>query len=191
VAYPTYITEALVCGSTNSHSADRFFLLFTKDAGMVHAHAKSVREERSKQRYALQECSHIRATLVRGKSGWRIAGVEAIDNLYARAATRDARALLRNLMLLLRRVIHGEVVYPDIFDDVLQVCTMASHLPIQTLETVATLRILYALGYIPPHPAYESLIAEGFSFESLATLSKETEDAATHAVRNALHESQL
>lgn len=191
MAYPTYITEALVCGSTDSHTADRFFLLFTKDAGMVHAHARSVREERSKQRYALQECSHIRATLVRGKSGWRIAGVEAIDNLYARASTREERAMLRNLMLLLRRVMHGEVVYPEIFEDVLKVCTGVSKLPMHTLETVATLRILHVLGYIPPNSAYEGLLSSEFSFETLSHLSVETEAAVKEAIRIALHESQL
>lgn len=191
MAYPTYITEALVCGSTDSNTADRFFLLFTKDAGMVHAHARSVREERSKQRYALQECSYIRATLVRGKSGWRIAGVEAIDNLYARASTREERAMLRNLVLLLRRVVHGEVIYPEIFQDVLQVCTGVSKLPLQALETVATLRILHVLGYIPPNSAYEYLLTHDFSFETLLPLNAEAEAAATKAIQTALHESQL
>jgi recombinational DNA repair protein (RecF pathway) len=192
VAYPTYITEALVCGSTESRSADRFFLLFTKDAGMVHAHARSVREERSKQRYALQECSHIRATLVRGKSGWRIAGVESIDNLYARAETREARALLRSLMLLLRRVIHGEIVHAGIFDDVLEACAAAGQHTPQALETAATLRILHALGYVPPQPAYEAVLAEDFSFANSADLlTTEAETAAHAAIQNALLESQL
>ena len=88
MAYQTYITEALVCGSIDNHSADRSFLLFTREAGMVYAHAKSVREERSKQRYALQVCSHIRATLIRGKSDWKIAGVDPLQNFYAQTTTR-------------------------------------------------------------------------------------------------------
>ena len=88
MAYQTYITEAIVCGSYDSNTSDRSFLLFAREAGMIYAHAKSVREERSKQRYALQVCSHVRVTLIRGKSGWKIAGVEPQQNLYALATTR-------------------------------------------------------------------------------------------------------
>lgn len=55
---------------------------------MLYASAKSVREERSKQRYALQEFSHARVTLVRGRSGWKVTGAEAIADLYALAETR-------------------------------------------------------------------------------------------------------
>ena len=109
MAYQTYITDALVCGSMVHNTSDRSYLLFAREAGMVWALAKSVREERSKQRYALQEFSHIRATLIRGKNTWRVAGVEPHDNFYFKAANRDARNFIRSVVLLLRRVMHGEV----------------------------------------------------------------------------------
>jgi recombinational DNA repair protein (RecF pathway) len=191
MAYPTYITEALVCGSTNSHTADRSFLLLTKEAGMVRAQARSVREERSKQRYALQECSYIRVTLVRGKSGWRIAGTEAIANLYANAGTREARALLRNLVLLVRRVMQGEVVHEGVFTDLVDACSASSHHDPRILEMVATLRILHTLGYIAPHEAYMRFLEEVFPFDALASLTTEEEALCQKAIHTALHESQL
>lgn len=191
MAYPTYITEALVCGSTNSHTADRSFLLLTREAGMVRAQARSVREERSKQRFALQECSYIRATLVRGKSGWRIAGTESIANLYAQASTRESRALLRNLILLVRRVMQGEVVHAGIFSDVVDACSASGHHEPRILEMIATLRILHALGYIAPHEAYVRFLEGPFPLGALTSLTKEEEAVCQKAIHTALHESQL
>jgi recombinational DNA repair protein (RecF pathway) len=191
VAYPTYITEALVCGSTNSLGADRYFTLLTREAGMVQAYAKSVREERSKQRYALQDCSRIRVTLVRGKSGWRIAGTEPVKNYYACAETRQARAALRNLIMLVRRLMHGESVQQRIFDDFVYACEMLSSHDARMLERVTTLRILHALGYVPPHEAYNQLLDDAFPTDLLSTCTTATVRACDQAVHTALHESQL
>jgi hypothetical protein len=95
-------------------------------------------------------------------------------------------------MLLLRRVIHGEVVYPGIFDDVIGACREAAFRAPQALETVATLRILHTLGYVPPHPAYEALLSEDFSFAEVSDLlTEEAKTAAQTAIQNALRESQL
>jgi len=189
--YQTYITEALVCGSYDSNTADRSFLLFTKEAGMIYAHAKSVREERSKQRYALQECSHIRATLVRGKTGWKIAGVEPIQNLYAKAESREARTLIRNSIRLLRRVIQGETVHSDIFSDVIEVCAQAEKYSHTHLEGILGLRILHSLGYIAPNGLYEKFLHGPISFESISQISETEEKVCKEAIEHALVQSQL
>ena len=52
MAYVTYTTLALVCGTFDQKTSDRSYMLFTREAGMLFASARSVREERSKQRYA-------------------------------------------------------------------------------------------------------------------------------------------
>lgn len=191
MAYQTYITEALVCGSFDSKTADRSFLLFTKEAGMIYAHAKSVREERSKQRYALQDCSHVRATLIRGKSGWKIAGVESIQNLYALTESREARAFLRNIIRLLRRVIHGETVYDEIFDDIISACTQAEKYPHTKLESILSLRILHALGYIAPAPEYDTFLHCDMPYSTLSTLTDIDEAQCRVAIEHALMQSQL
>ncbi len=191
MAYQTYITEALVCGSYDSNTADRSFLLFTKEAGMLYATARSVREERSKQRYALQECSHIRTTLVRGKTGWKIAGVEPIQNLYAIATTREARALIRNCIRLLRRVIHGETLYSDVFKDVIDACSHVGHDSYTKLECVLSLRILHALGYIAPQISYEKFLHGPIMYELIPAISVEVEQECREAIEHALLQSQL
>jgi len=91
MSYATYTTEALVCGSRNNNTSDRAYLLFTEEVGMIWASARSVREERSKQRYALQDFSLIRVSLVKGKSGWRIGSVEATCNPFMEARSRSGQ----------------------------------------------------------------------------------------------------
>ena len=191
MAYQTYITEALICGSYNRNTADRSFLLFTREAGMIYAQAKSVREERSKQRYALQECSYIRATLIRGKTGWKIAGVEPIQNLYARTTTREARAFLRDTILLLRRVIHGETLYEEIFDDVIRTCMESEKHEHTKLGSILSLRILHSLGYVAPAPVYAALLHCNFPYDRVASLSETEEKVCRETIEHALIQSQL
>ncbi len=191
MAYQTYITEALVCGSYDSKTADRSFLLFTKEAGMIYAHAKSVREERSKQRFGLQVCSHIRATLIRGKTGWKIVGVEPIQNLYALATSREARAFLRNTILLLKRVIHGETAYGGIFDDVVDACMQGDTYPHTKLESIVSLRLLHALGYIAPEPSYDKFLHCAMPYHYVASFDDESEKQCREAIDHALMQSQL
>lgn len=191
MAYQTYITEALVCGSYDRNTSDRSFLLFAREAGMVYAHAKSVREERSKQRYALQVCSHVRATLIRGKSGWKIAGVEAQQNLYALATTREARTFLRNIILLLRRVVHGETSYDEIFDDIVSTSLhIAKYNPLK-LEAILSLRILHSLGYIAPHAGYNVFLHCAFPYEKVDSLTENEMNICRTAIEHALMQSQL
>ena len=191
MAYPTYITEALVCGTYDSQGADRSFLLFTREAGMIYAHAKSVREEYSKQRYALQECSHARVTLIRGKSGWKIAGTEPIQNLYTLAQSRESRAFLRTIVLLLKRVVHGETVYAEIFDDVIDACVKSDVYTQTKLESILSLRILHALGYIAPVPAFDAILHCAMPYTIVSGLSESEEKKCREAVAYALMQSQL
>jgi DNA repair protein RecO len=167
MSYKTYITDALVCGSRASRTADRSFLLFTREAGMLYATAKSVREERSKQRFALQEFSYVRVTLVHGKTGWRITGTEPHMNAYSIQTTRDARALVRNVIRVLRRLVQGEVPHEALFDEVHTVLTRAHEGQEGVFEEVLTLRMLHALGYISPtvelHPLLLGTIDEAVS----------------------------
>ncbi|MCB9810609.1 MAG: recombination protein O N-terminal domain-containing protein [Candidatus Nomurabacteria bacterium] len=150
MSYQTYITEAIVCGSFLHNTADKVFVLFTREAGMLYATARSVREERSKQRPALQEFSQIRVSLVKGKQGWRIGSVVPGPNYFATAKSREARGSVVMLMKTLRRFVHGEEAHSLLFD----FCVGASRLLISEcqkrsfLELAVQLRILDELGYV-------------------------------------------
>lgn len=191
MAYKTYITEAMVCGSFDRHTSDRLYMLFTREAGMVYATARSVREERSKQRYSLQDFSHIRVTLIHGKSGWRIAGVESICNYYALCESREARACVRNVLLLARRCIQGEVPHTEIFDDVVAAYEGVHTCDATLLYTMVSLRMLSALGYVAPHRDLDRVLAAVNPIESVLGVSPREKEYCAGAVEHALAQSQL
>jgi recombinational DNA repair protein (RecF pathway) len=158
---------------------------------MLYAQAKSVREERSKQRYALQECSHVRATLIRGKSGWKVAGAEALQNFYDATDTREARAFVRNTILLLKRVVQGETMYDEVFADVIGACAVAEKYTQKNLEQILSLRILHALGYIAPHASYAHLLHCDMPYHLVDTLTEAEFEKCKEVIEQALVQSQL
>lgn len=160
MSYSTYITDALVCGVKDSNTSDRSYLLFTRDAGMLFANARSVREERSKQRYALQEFALVRVTLIKGKVGWRIGSIEALDNYYNTATDKDARGSVVKIFRQLRRFIHGEEIAMELFDFVKETLKFVSteiekrHF----IDKVIQLRIFQLLGYVSINSVPEELL---------------------------------
>jgi hypothetical protein len=71
-----HTTDAFILGSYEHGEASRVYKLFTKEKGMLYAHAQSVREQRNKNRYALRTHARVQVTLVRGRETWRITSVQ-------------------------------------------------------------------------------------------------------------------
>lgn len=190
MAYSTYTTEAIVCGSKDSYTSDRSYLLFTERAGMLWASARSVREEKSKQRYALQDFSIIRVSLVKGKSGWRIGSVEAISNPFMEARERSSRAGVSAVVKLLRRFLQGEEPQPIVYSDtsiVLSCIAAATDLDVITLQDQFTLRLLHQLGYIAPKPTFKDLLEADDPWSVPQTIPPE----GKRAIEQALSASHL
>jgi len=175
MSYQTYITQAIVCGSFDSNTADKSFLLFTRRGGMLYATARSVREERSKQRYALQVFSHISISLVRGKRGWRIGSVESAGNLFSEAPSKVARGSVVSIMKLVRQYVHGEETNPALYDEVRQGLAFLIALPDEATrggwEAFIKARILYQLGYIAPPRVVEEMFTTPLSQVDKALLT--------------------
>lgn len=152
MAYATYTTDAIVCGAFEHNTADRRYLLLTREAGMIAALARSVREERSRQRFALQEFALIRVSLVKGKQGWRIGSVEARDNFYHRAVDQAARGSVVGVVRLVRRFMQGEEPDAQLYTSVERgLRLLAGPLSERSRqELLLKLRILGSLGYVDP-----------------------------------------
>lgn len=150
MAYVTYTTEALVCGTFNRNTADRSYLLFTREAGMLYADARSVREERSRQRYALQDFSLVRVSLVKGKRGWKVGSIEALKNYFTDAVDKSARGSVVSLFRLLRRFLKGEETATELFDLTRESLEVLKQNTEERLfvEEVVQLRVLSQLGYV-------------------------------------------
>lgn len=187
MSYQTYITEALVCGNYQNNTADKSFLLFTKRAGMLYATARSVREERSKQRYALQDFSLITVSLIKGKSGWRVGSVETEGNLFGTALSRPARGSVVRVLKLLRRFVQGEEPHPELYDELIEALRyLASDVaPHRVLaEEIIEARLLSSLGYISVSDALKPILTGSLS-QALTTtpltLLPILQSATTHA----------
>ena len=151
MSYQTYITEGLIIGSFNSNTADKSYLLFTKTAGMLYASARSVREERSKQRFALQDFGLITASLIKGKSGWRIGSVQSEGNFFTAVDDRKVRGSVVKVCKWLRRFVVGEEPHPELYDEILiglQYLMGSNILHRVLIEEIVFARLLYTLGYI-------------------------------------------
>ncbi len=150
MSYQTYTTEALVCGTFNRNTADRSYLLFTKEAGMLYAEARSVREERSRQRFALQDFSLVRVSLIKGRASWKIGSIEVKKNFFMLASDKAARGSVVSLTRFLRRFYGGQEAAPALFDYV-----VSAHGLVTTdikerefVEKVIQAHCLLTLGYV-------------------------------------------
>ncbi len=174
MSYVTYTTEALVCGTQNRNTADRSYCLFTKEAGMLYGEARSVREERSRQRYALQDFSYVRISLVKGKQSWKIGSVESVKNYFALADTQEKRASVVAIFRTLRRFIHGEDASPELFSFCIEALELAlgSVSARNFFEHCVQIRMLSLLGYVAEEALPPVLLRSNLS--ELALLEDET-----------------
>lgn len=150
MSYQTYTTEAIVCGTFNRNTADRSYLLFTKEAGMLYAEARSVREERSRQRFALQDFSLVRVSLIKGKSSWKIGSIESKKNFFLTAEDKAARGSVVLVTRFMRRFYGGQEAAPALFEYVASALTLLST-PVPNrdyLEKIIQVRMLLELGYV-------------------------------------------
>jgi recombinational DNA repair protein (RecF pathway) len=131
---------------------------------MLYATARSVREERSKQRCALQDFSHITVTLIKGKGGWRIGSVEVHENFFMKAVSRAARGSIVKLTKAIRRYVHGEESEPLLYDTYVEAIDLLSAADIDgrsQLELCAIVRLLRTLGYVASLPAPATAVLSG------------------------------
>lgn len=146
--YQKYQTEALVLSSREQGENDRVYALYTREFGLVWARASAVRKEKSRMRYALQNLSHAKVSLVRGKRGWRAAGAAALKN--AGGDPKGVAAFAR-IAELVSRLVQGEEANPYLFAALAEGHTALLQDKCDafaTIEIVCVARVLYALGYI-------------------------------------------
>lgn len=135
---------------------------------MLFATAKSVREEVSKQRNALQDFTRLNISLIKGKAGWRVGSVEALQNDFSLASSKEVRGSVVLFYRLLRRFIRGEEAHSDLFD--FSIAALDEILKPQTnrrlLDLFIETRILLLLGYVD-----QKAVPEAIRTSTLADIS--------------------
>lgn len=196
--YQKYQADALVLGSRESGEADKVFVLYTKDFGLLRARASSVRSEKSRMRYALQSFARVEAGLVRGKRGWRLAGASTRRN--AVGDVHGIRAFAR-IAELTMRLVQGEERNEYLFAALAEAhnalmsgqgrSASGGQNIFAIIEIVCVARVLFALGYISTEALSSALFTHtAYTGESL--LEAETmKDKLLSSINRALSETQL
>ena len=128
--------------------SDRVFRMFTRDLGLVYAHARGVRELRNRNRYALAIGTCAMVTLVRGKEAWRITSVRSGGTVPT--SSREVRARVRKLLSLVTKLTARDDPDHALFTILEKAERALTERPSDhdTIEVLTALRLLHLMGYI-------------------------------------------
>ena len=189
--YQKYQTDALLLGSREMGEADKVHALYTRDFGLVRARAGAVRWEKSRMRYALQNYSRARVSLVRGKRGWRIAGARPRQGFTLLQNTRSVAAFARISELVLK-LVQGEEQNEYLFSALAEAHGALLHGTESALvEIICVARVLYALGYISTEALSTTLFTHtDYALEHLREVEKKR-DKLLSSINRAISETHL
>lgn len=146
-------TEAFVLGSRAKGEDSKVLFLYTRELGLVYAHAQGIRKLSSKLRFTLQDFSRAQVDLVRGKEIWRVTTATPIHSHALISRSRESEKILAHVTSLLLRLVTGEEASEEIFQildrtyALLQVGGKSGE-DYRALELLSVARILISLGYL-------------------------------------------
>ena len=119
-----YHTEGIILGSRSYGEAGKYYYIFTRDLGMIHASAQGVRKMSSKLRYILQDYSYVKVDLVKGKDFWRVTSASKTNLLENLCTKKEAYLVFVNVAKLLKKLLAGEESNVNLFNDLLNGLSM-------------------------------------------------------------------
>lgn len=185
-------TNAFVLESRPKGEGNKLVKLYTKELGLLMGTAQSVREIRSKVRYAVQDYSLARVDLVRGKEFWRITSATPIASSFGLSAKN--LKLLGRVFSLVEKLCAGEETNEVLFDDLESFYNSLSSISGDNerdqLELITILRVLYHLGYLGHDETTSGLLSGGLSI-SLWNDEVFERSSIVKKINSALRETQL
>jgi len=190
-----YHTHGFVTSARNSGEANKMFVIYTKEMGLVRAVAQGVRLHKSKLRFALQDFSYANIDLVRGRDIWRVTSATTITSFPYARSDRHSLLLIARISKLIERLADGEEANEKIFNDFIQALYILDdpNTSVETrtaLELHLVLRIMHTLGYIGESGILSEYLESDFSTVGIESLLKERQSIIAH-INKALNESQL
>lgn len=107
MAIEKYVTKAIVIEAYDSGEHDRSYKLFTREYGLIIAHAKSVRKLESKLRAHILPRTISLVTLVKGREVWRLVGAEE---------QKSPNRYIHDVTQLVQRLMKGEGEHTVLYD---------------------------------------------------------------------------
>lgn len=190
-----YHTNGFITSSRNTGEANKLFVIYTKEMGLVRAVAQGVRLHKSKLRFALQDFSYARIDLVRGRDMWRVTSATTLTSFPYARADRQSLLLIARISKLLERLCDGEEANTQIFTDFIQALYLLDDTAISVetrtaLELHLVLRIMNTLGYIGESSLLAEYLQSDFSTLKTENLLRGRQSIIAH-INKALTESQL
>ncbi len=189
-----YHTEGIILGSRNFGEAGKYYSVFTRDLGMIHASAQGVRKISSKLRFVLQDFSYVKVDFVRGKDFWRITSASKTNELESLSKRPETLEIMEKISKLLKRLLAGEDSNPELFADLLKGFFILEKTEtmeeLRNIEMVIVLRILDNLGYIGGGEDLKTLVKSPFEDELMFEVSKNRTHILSE-INKALKETHL
>lgn len=138
MAIEKYVTQAIVIESFDQGEHDKVYKLFTREFGLITAHAKSIRKLESKLRAHTLPRSISLITLVKGKEVWRLVGAE--EQYIKEKGIHEATTLIK-------RFIRGEGEHKVLYDMLLSFFNESSKYNEKTSRVLLYYIVLIDLGY--------------------------------------------
>jgi DNA repair protein RecO len=138
MAIEKYVTKCIVIDSYDYSEHDRVCVLFTREFGMVRAHAKSIRKLESKLRAHVLPRTVSLVTLVAGREVWRLVGAEQIESTTPG---------IHEVTQLIKRFMKGEGAHKALYDRVIDFLENLSHYEEQKSRLLIYYILLVELGY--------------------------------------------
>ena len=193
--YHIYHTEALILGGKMQGEGDRLFYCYTRELGLILAHAKSIREGRSKLRYALQTFAHTEIDVVQGKRGWKLISARPIASFRGLWSHPEKHRIFAHHAQLIRRLIQGEERHEELFEDILSGMSFLHLLcrdeHLRDIELLLVVRLLDELGYWGYKEQFAPLLEREVWKESSLEYVHEIRSELLLRVNGALQSSQL
>src|SRR3990167_3997361 len=188
-----YHTEGIVLGSKNSGEAGKYYYIFTRDLGMIHASAQGVRKMSSKLRFVLQDFAYVNVDLVQGRDFWRVTSATKTSQLEKITKRPETFKIFTNIARLLKRLLAGVEPNEALFVDLLgglSVLEKSETKDLRNIEAIIVLRLLNNLGYIGENDLLQDLIKSPFEEDLIFKVTK----SRTHVlqqINKALKETHL
>ncbi len=146
-------TEAFVLGSRAKGEDSKVLFLYTRELGLVYAHAQGIRKISSKLRFTLQDFSRAQVDLVRGKEIWRVTTASPLHSYTHILHIKESERILAHVSSLIIRLVTGEEASEEIFQILVRTYALLetggkSPEDFRALELLCVARILISLGYL-------------------------------------------
>lgn len=175
-------TEGIVLKSFPRREADRFYMIFSRELGVIYVSAQGIRKGHSKLSHAIDDFAHGSYSLVKGKEAWRLVGAEIKKNLFRSVRSKQVFARLRNILSLIADTVDESVDIRTVFDKLLELSVFLEDNAgkpklVESAELLFLSFFLDKEGRMQKGALEEGIIAEcSFSEESLRTVLEKKDD---------------